>query len=49
LRLKKSVRGEEISEKTSQINLAVIKEGSKKWDEICPVKVKEKKEEAKAA
>jgi ribosomal protein S6E (S10) len=49
LRLKKNVRGEEISEKTSQINAKVLKEGSKKWDEICPAKVKEKKEEAKAA
>jgi len=43
LRIKKSVRGEEISEKTLQINLKVLKEGSKKWDEICPVKVKEEK------
>jgi len=42
LRLKKTVRGEEISEKTSQINLKVLKEGTKKFDEICPVKVKEK-------
>lgn len=57
LRLKKSVRGEEISDKTSQINLKVLKEGKKKFDEICPMKVKEdkaklakeepKKEEAK--
>ena len=38
LRLKKTVRGEEISEKTSQINLKVIKEGSKKFDEVCPAK-----------
>jgi len=43
LRLKKSVRGEEISDKTSQINMIVLKEGSKKFDEICPVKVKEEK------
>ena len=49
LRLKKSVRGEEISEKTSQINMKVLKEGTKKFDEICPVKVKEKKEVAPAA
>lgn len=46
LRIKKSVRGEEISEKTSQINLKVLKEGSKKWDEVCPAKVKEEKKEA---
>ena len=38
LRLKKTVRGEEISDKTSQINLNVLKEGAKKFDEICPVK-----------
>ncbi len=45
LRIKKSVRGEEISEKTAQINTKVLKEGSKKFDEICPEK---KKEEPKA-
>ena len=49
LRLKKSVRGEELSEKTSQINLKVLKEGAKKFDEICPVKVKEVKAAPKAA
>lgn len=53
LRLKKTVRGEEISEKTSQINLIVLKEGAKKFDEVCPPKpAKEKptgKEEVKAA
>jgi ribosomal protein S6E (S10) len=38
LRLKKSVRGEEISEKTMQINMKVLKEGSKKFDEVCPAK-----------
>ena len=38
LRLKKSVRGEEISDKTSQINFNVLKEGKKKFDEICPAK-----------
>ena len=47
LRLKKNVRGEEISEKTSQINLKVIKEGAKKFDEVCPKKVVEVKEAAK--
>ena len=38
IRLKKSIRGEEISDKTSQINLKVLKEGTKKFDEICPPK-----------
>ncbi len=38
LRIKKSVRGDEISEKTVQINTTVIKEGAKKFDEICPAK-----------
>lgn len=49
LRLKKTVRGEEISEKTSQINLKVLKEGKKKFGEICPAKAKEdaKKAEVK--
>jgi ribosomal protein S6E (S10) len=46
LRLKKSVRGEELSEKTSQINMKVLKEGHKKFDEICPAKpAKEKKDD----
>lgn len=49
LRLKKSVRGEEISEKTAQINLKVLKEGSKKFDEVCPPKAKEENKEVKAA
>jgi ribosomal protein S6E (S10) len=55
LRLKKTVRGEEISEKTSQINLKVLKEGKKKFDEICPAKAPKAKwaapktEEAPAA
>ncbi len=44
LRLKKSVRGEEISEKTVQINTKVLKEGSKKFVDLLP-----KKEEAPAA
>jgi len=43
LRLKKTVRGEEIGEKTVQINIKVLKEGKKKFDEICPAKVKEEK------
>lgn len=34
LRLRKSVRGEDISEDTAQINLKVLKEGSKKFEEL---------------
>jgi len=34
LRLKKSVRGEEISENTVQINIKVLKEGSKKFEDL---------------
>jgi ribosomal protein S6E (S10) len=49
LRLKKTVRGEEISEKTVQINTKVLKEGTKKFDEVCPAKVKEEKKEAVTA
>jgi len=48
LRLKKSIRGEEISEKTMQINMKVLKEGAKKFDEICPAKVKEEAPKAAA-
>ena len=36
LRLRKSVRGQQLSEKTSQINLIVIKHGSKTLAEIFP-------------
>jgi ribosomal protein S6E (S10) len=43
LRLKKSVRGEEISDKTVQINTKVVKEGSKKFADLLP-----KKESAEA-
>jgi len=55
LRLRKSVRGEEISEKTSQINMAVKKQGNKKFEEMLPKKEGEEvksevpKEEAKPA
>jgi len=49
LRLRKTVRGEEVSEKTSQINTKVIKEGSKKFDELCPPKEEPKAEEAAEA
>ncbi len=45
LRLKKSVRGEEICEKTIQINLKVLKEGKKKFADLLPKK--ESKEGAK--
>lgn len=38
LRLKKSIRGEEISEKTVQINTIVHKHGHKKFSEMLPVK-----------
>lgn len=38
IRLKKSVRGEEISEKTVQINMKVIKEGNKKFEDLLPKK-----------
>lgn len=46
LRLKKSVRGEEISEKTMQINTQVLKEGGKKFDEVCPPKPAKEKPKA---
>lgn len=49
LRLKKTLRGEEISDKTSQINLKVLKEGKKKFDEICPAKPPKEKPKAAAA
>lgn len=49
LRLKKSVRGEEITDKTSQINLKVIKEGKKKFDEVCPPKPKKEEKKVEAA
>ena len=51
LRLRKTVRGKTISEKVSQINLNVVKEGNKKLEEIFPdqnkkiVKEEEKKSE----
>ena len=38
VRIKKSVRGNEISEKTVQVNTKVLKEGAKKFDELCPAK-----------
>lgn len=45
LRLKKTVRGEEISQKTVQINIQVIKEGHKKFKDLLPKK-EEKTEKA---
>lgn len=48
LRLKKTIRGEEISDKTLQINVKVLKEGSKKFDEICPAKPPKEKPAPKA-
>jgi small subunit ribosomal protein S6e len=44
LRLRKTVRGNTISPDTVQINMKVVKEGSKKFEEILP-----KKEEPKTA
>lgn len=38
LRLRKTVRGNEISADTVQLNLKVIKEGAKKFDSMVPVK-----------
>ncbi len=46
LRLRKTLRGEEISSKTNQINTKVIKEGSKKFESlISKPKIEEIKEE----
>jgi ribosomal protein S6E (S10) len=42
LRLRKSLRGSQISEKTIQINLNVLKEGSKKLTDIFPEQNKSK-------
>ena len=36
LRLRKTVRGEILSEKTSQVNLKILKEGKKKLSEVFP-------------
>jgi small subunit ribosomal protein S6e len=40
IRLKKSIRGEEIGEKITQINMKVIKQGKKKFEELLPKKEK---------
>ena len=47
LRLKKTLRGQEISLQTSQINTIVVKEGKKKFEDLLPKK-EEKKEEKPA-
>lgn len=44
LRLKKTVHGNTITKDTAQINLKVLKEGSKKLEEIFPEQVKAKEE-----
>jgi len=44
MRIRKTVRGNIIAEDIKQININVVKEGDKKYDEIFPSKVKEKKE-----
>lgn len=45
LRLRKTVRGNEISLDTVQINTKVLKEGSKKFDSLFEAPAEEKKEE----
>lgn len=42
IRLRKTLRGEEISSKTIQINMKVIKEGDKKFDELIKKPAEEK-------
>lgn len=44
IRLRKSNRGEEISLKTHQINIKVLKEGEKKFEELVSVKKDEESE-----
>lgn len=41
IRLRKTLRGEEISAKTVQINMKVIKDGNIKFSELVPEKTKE--------
>ncbi len=48
LRLKKSVRGKQLSEKTVQINLNVLKQGSKKLTEVFPEQNKPKETKTEA-
>jgi small subunit ribosomal protein S6e len=47
LRRKKTVRGKQISDKTSQINVIIEKEGAKKLEEVFPDQNKPKVEETK--
>jgi len=49
LRLKKSVRGNTISKETIQINMKVVKSGSKKLEEIFPEQNQPKQKEEKPA
>ncbi len=49
VRLKKTIRGKTISEKTSQINLIVKKEGKSKLSELFPDQNKPKEEKQKEA
>jgi len=48
-RIRKTVRGHEISLETAQVNLKIIKYGSKPVEEIFGTKKEEKKEEPKEA
>lgn len=48
MRLRKTVRGEEISLKTAQINTKVMKEGNKKFESLLPKKPAEEKKEEKS-
>jgi len=47
LRMRKKVRGEILSDKTSQINLKILKEGKKKLSEVFPDQNKAPAEEKK--
>lgn len=49
IRLRKTVRGKVISEKTAQLNLKILKHGHKKLEEIFPEQNKPKEKLAKAA
>lgn len=49
LRLRKTVRGNKISEKTVQINIRVLKHGHKKLDELFPEQNKPKEQKVAAA
>ena len=48
LRLRKTIRGQQLSEKTSQINMIVVKHGPKKLAEIFPEQNKPKEKPAEA-